>query len=169
MNLLTALDVNSSGLTAQRKRVELSSSNLANSQTTRTQEGGAYRRKDVVFQTASFGDSLGAAMDQGVKGVEVSDIVDDPRPFDRRYEPGNPDADKEGYVSYPNVSVLEEMTNLVEAARSYEANIAAISIVKTMINRTLDIGRQDERLQSLQRPSPDYAARSGARPAAFGS
>jgi len=141
MNLLTALDVNSSGLTAQRKRVELSSSNLANSQTTRTQEGGAYRRKDVVFQTASFGDSLGAAMDQGVQGVEVSDIVDDPRPFDRRYEPGHPDADKEGYVSYPNVSVLEEMTNLVEAARSYEANIAAISIVKTMINRTLDIGR----------------------------
>jgi len=141
MNLLTALDVNASGLTAQRKRVELSSSNLANSQTTRTQEGGPYRRKDVVFQTSSFEDSLGAAMGNGVQGVEVSDIVDDPRPFDRRYEPGHPDADKEGYVSYPNVSVLEEMTNLMEAARSYEANIAAIGIVKTMINRTLDIGR----------------------------
>ncbi len=141
MNLLTALDVNSSGLTAQRQRVELSSSNLANSQTTRTQEGGPYRRKDVVFQTSSFQDSLGAAMGNGVQGVEVSDIVADPRPFDRRYEPGHPDADKEGYVSYPNVSVLEEMGNLVEAARSYEANIAAISIVKTMINRTLDIGR----------------------------
>ena len=141
MNLFTALDVNASGLTAQRKRVELSSSNLANSQTTRTPEGGAYRRKDVVFQTSSFEDSLGAAMDRGVQGVEVSDIVDDPRPFDRRYEPGHPDADKEGYVSYPNVNVLEEMANLVEAARSYEANIAAIGIVKTMINRTLDIGR----------------------------
>ena len=141
MNLLTALDVNASGLTAQRKRVELSSSNLANSQTTRTQEGGPYRRKDVVFQTSSFEDSLGAAMGNGVQGVEVSDIVDDPRPFDRRYEPGHPDADKEGYVSYPNVNVLEEMGNLVEAARSYEANIAAIGIVKTMINRTLDIGR----------------------------
>ena len=141
MNLFTALDVNASGLTAQRKRVELSSSNLANSQTTRTPEGGAYRRKDVVFQTSSFEDSLGAAMDKGVQGVEVSDIVDDPRPFDRRYEPGHPDADKEGYVSYPNVNVLEEMANLVEAARSYEANIAAIGIVKTMINRTLDIGR----------------------------
>jgi flagellar basal-body rod protein FlgC len=141
MNLFTALDVNASGLTAQRKRVELSSSNLANSQTTRTPEGGAYRRKDVVFQTSSFEDSLGAAMDKGVQGVEVSDIVDDPRPFDRRYEPGHPDADKEGYVSYPNVNVLEEMANLVDAARSYEANIAAIGIVKTMINRTLDIGR----------------------------
>jgi len=141
MNLLTALDVNSSGLTAQRQRVELSSSNLANSQTTRTQEGGPYRRKDVVFQTSSFQDSLGAAMGNGVQGVEVSDIVSGLLPVKKRYEPGHPDADKEGYVSYPNVSVLEEMGNLVEAARSYEANIAAISIVKTMINRTLDIGR----------------------------
>lgn len=141
MNLFTALDVNASGLTAQRKRVELSSSNLANSQTTRTAEGGAYRRKDVVFQTASFEDSLGAAMDKGVQGVEVSDVVDDPRPFDRRYEPGHPDADKDGYVSYPNVNSMEEMANLIEAARSYEANIAAIGIVKTMINRTLDLGR----------------------------
>ena len=141
MNLLTALDVNSSGLAAQRKRVEVSSANLANSQTTRTDAGGAYRRKDVVFQTTSFRDSLGVAMGKGVEGVEVSDVVDDPRPFDRRYEPGHPDADKEGYVAYPNVNVMEEMANLVEAARSYDANIAAIGIVKTMINRTLDLGR----------------------------
>jgi flagellar basal-body rod protein FlgC len=141
MNLLTALDVNASGLAAQRKRVEVSATNIANSQTTRTQEGGAYRRKDVVFQTASFQDSLGTAMGKGVEGVEVSDVVDDPRPFDRRYEPGHPDADKEGYVSYPNVNVMEEMANLVEASGSYGANIAAIGIVKTMINRTLDIGK----------------------------
>ena len=80
-------------------------------------------------------------MGKGVEGVEVSDIVDDPRAFDRRYEPGHPDADKDGYVAYPNVNVMEEMANLVEASRSYEANIAAISIVKTMINRTLDLGR----------------------------
>ena len=141
MNLLTALDVNASGLTAQRQRVEVSSANLANSQTTRTEEGGAYRRKDVVFQASSFHDSLGSAMSQGVTGVEVSGVVEDSRPFDRRYEPGHPDADKEGYVSYPNVNAMEEMANLVEAARSYEANLAAIGIVKTMINRTLDIGR----------------------------
>jgi flagellar basal-body rod protein FlgC len=141
MNLFTALDVNASGLAAQRKRVEVSSSNLANSQTTRTEEGGPYRRKDVVFQTSSFQESLGAAMGGGVEGVEVSDVVNDPRPFDRRYEPGHPDADKDGYVSYPNVNVMEEMANLVEASRSYEANIAAIGIVKTMINRTLDLGR----------------------------
>ena len=141
MNLLTALDVNASGLTAQRKRVEVSSSNLANSQTTRTQEGGPYRRKDVVFQTTSFKDSLGMAMNSGVEGVEVSEMVDDPSPFDRRYEPGHPDADGDGYVAYPNVNVMEEMANLVEASRSYEANISAIGIVKAMITRTLEIGR----------------------------
>ena len=141
MNLITALDVNASGLTAQRARVEVSSSNLANSQTTRTEDGGPYRRKDVVFQTSSFKDSLGMAMDNDIEGVEVSQILPDPRPFDRRYEPGHPDADTEGYVSYPNVNVLEEMANLVEASRSYEANLAAINVVKAMINRTLEIGR----------------------------
>jgi flagellar basal-body rod protein FlgC len=141
MNLLTALDINASGLTAQRKRVEVASSNLANSQTTRTDAGGPYRRQDVVFQTSSFKESLGSAIDSGVAGVEVSDTVSDPRPFDRRYEPGHPDADKEGYVSYPNVNVMEEMANMVQASQSYEANVSAIGIVKAMINRTLDIGK----------------------------
>src|ERR1700704_1284127 len=106
MSLLTALDINSSGMAAQRKRVEVSSANLANSQTTRTAEGGAYRRKDVVFQTSSFGSSLGRALTQDSDGVEVSDVVPDPTPFDRRYEPGHPDADAEGYVSYPNVNPM---------------------------------------------------------------
>lgn len=141
MSLITALDINASGLTAQRRRVEVASSNLANSQTTRTLEGGAYRRKDVIFQTAPFGASLGAAIEGGTEGVEVSGIVDDPSPFDRRYEPGHPDADAEGYVSYPNINPMEEMANLMSAARSYDANIASISIVKAMINRTLEIGR----------------------------
>jgi flagellar basal-body rod protein FlgC len=141
LNLISALDVNASGLAAQRKRVEVSSSNLANSQTTRTEEGGPYRRKDVVFQTTSFENSLGQALGQEVEGVEVSDVVEDQRPFDRRYEPGHPDADGEGYVAYPNVNPMQEMANLLEASRSYDANIAAIGIVKAMINRTLEIGR----------------------------
>jgi len=141
MSLITAMDINASGLTAQRRRVELSSANLANSQTTRTDEGGPYRRKDVVFETASFQDSLGAAMTNGVQGVQVSDVVEDQTPFDRRYEPGHPDADKDGYVSYPNVNVMAEMANLVSASKSYEANISAIGIVKAMIARTLEIGR----------------------------
>jgi flagellar basal-body rod protein FlgC len=136
MSLLTAIDVNASGLSAQRRRVELASSNLANSQTTRTEEGGPYRRKDVVFQTV-----LGQATGEGVEGVEVAEVVEDPRPFDRRYEPGHPDADAEGYVAYPNVSPMEEMTTLTAASRSYEANLAAISVLKSMINRTLEIGR----------------------------
>ena len=141
MNLITALDVNATGLTAQRKRVEVTSSNLANSQTTRTDDGGPYRRKDVVFQTSSFEETLGVALDAGVQGVEVSEVVDDPRPFVRRYEPGHPDADAQGYVAYPNVNAMEEMANLVEGARSYDANLAAVAIVKSMITRTLEIGR----------------------------
>ena len=141
MSLITAMDINASGMTAQRRRVELSSANLANSQTTRTEEGGPYRRKDVVFETTSFQDSLGAAMSGGVEGVQVSEVVEDPTPFDRRYEPGHPDADKDGYVAYPNVNVMAEMANLVSASKSYEANISAIGIVKTMIARTLEIGR----------------------------
>ena len=139
MNLITALDVNATGLTAQRKRVEVTSSNLANSQTTRTDEGGPYRRKDVVFQT--FKQSLGMMMDDGVDSVEVSDVVDDPRPFDRRFEPGHPDADAQGYVAYPNVDLMTEIANLVEGSRTYEANLSAIAVVKAMIARTLEIGR----------------------------
>jgi flagellar basal-body rod protein FlgC len=141
MSLITALDINASGLTAQRKRVEVSSANLANSQTTRTDEGGPYRRKDVVFQTMGFDRSLDAAMHGGVEGVEVASVVEDPTPFDRRYEPGHPDADAQGYVEYPNVNAMEEMVNLVSAARSYEANLSAINIVKSMISKTLEIGK----------------------------
>jgi flagellar basal-body rod protein FlgC len=140
MSLITALRINSSGLTAQRQRVEVSSTNLANSETTRTPEGGAFRRKDVVFQTQTFGDTF-EAMNGGASGVEVAAIVDDQRPFDRRFQPEHPDADKDGYVDYPNVNSMEEMANLVSASRSYEANLAAISIVKSMINKTLEIGR----------------------------
>src|SRR4051812_32180257 len=101
MSLLTALDINATGLTAERQRAEITSNNIANAQTTRTPEGGPFRRKDVVFQSI-------------LNGVEVSDVVDDQSAFDRRYEPGHPDADGQGYVSYPNVSPMEEMANLVE-------------------------------------------------------
>jgi|RhiMetdeSRZDD1v2_1073273.scaffolds.fasta_scaffold37000_5 flagellar basal-body rod protein FlgC len=142
MSLLTALDVNASGLTAQRKRVEVSSENLANSQTTRTMEGGPYRRKQVVLETSSsFEESFGRALLDSVQGVEVSQVVEDPTAFDRRYEPGHPDADGEGYVLYPNVNSMQEMASLMSASRTYEANIAAIGVVKTMLNRTLEIGR----------------------------
>jgi len=140
MSLITALDINASGLTAQRQRAEVASANLANSQTTRTPEGGPYRRKDVVFETVPFSKAFDIAA-TGINGVEVAGVMDDPTPFDRRYEPNHPDADAEGYVEYPNVNSMEEMANLVEASRSYEANISAVNIIKTMIARTLEIGR----------------------------
>jgi flagellar basal-body rod protein FlgC len=140
MSLITALDINASGLTAQRYRAEVASANLANSQTTRTPEGGPYRRKDVVFETVPFSKAFDVAA-SGINGVEVAGVMDDPTPFDRRYEPNHPDADAEGYVEYPNVNSMEEMANLVEASRSYEANISAVNIIKAMIARTLEIGR----------------------------
>jgi flagellar basal-body rod protein FlgC len=140
MSLITALDINASGLTAQRYRAEVASANLANSQTTRTPEGGPYRRKDVVFETVPFSKTFDIAA-TGINGVEVAGVMDDPTPFDRRYEPNHPDADAEGYVEYPNVNSMEEMANLVEASRSYEANISAVNIIKAMIARTLEIGR----------------------------
>src|SRR6266571_2151384 len=98
-SLLTALDINASGLTAERQRVEYASANLANSETTRTAEGGAYRRKDVVFQSVSFGNALAAAS-SGLSGVQVAEVVEDQSALDRRYEPGHPDADAQGYVDY---------------------------------------------------------------------
>jgi flagellar basal-body rod protein FlgC len=141
MSLITALDINASGLTAQRYRAEVASSNLANSQTTRTPEGGPYRRKDVVFETVPLSKAFDIAA-SGINGVEVAGVMDEPTPFDRRYEPNHPDADAEkGYVEYPNVNSMEEMANLLEASRSYEANISAVNIIKAMIARTLEIGR----------------------------
>jgi flagellar basal-body rod protein FlgC len=140
MSLITALDINASGLTAQRYRAEVASANLANSQTPRTPEGGPYRRKDVVFDTVPFSKAFDIAA-SGINGVEVAGVMDDPTPFDRRYEPNHPDADAEGYVEYPNVNSMEEMANLLEASRSYEANISAVNIIKAMIARTLEIGR----------------------------
>lgn len=141
MSLITSLDISASGLIAQRSRVELTSANLANAQTTRTEEGGPYRRKDVVFQTHGFDKSLEDAMQGSVEGVEVSDVVNDETPFDRRYEPGHPDADADGYVLYPNVNVMGEMMDLVSAARSYEANLSAANIAKSLIMRTLELGK----------------------------
>ncbi len=142
MSLLTAIDINASAMTAQRQRVEVSTTNLANARTTRTEEGGPYRRQDVVFKATPFEQTLDAARGGwSPRGVEVVEVVDDPTDFIRSFEPGHPDANEEGYVLYPNVSTMREMANLAGAARSYQANISAISVLKTMIQRTLDLGR----------------------------
>ena len=143
MSLLTAIDINATGMSAQRQRVEVATSNLANARTTRTIEGGPYRRQDVVFKATPFAETLASTSRNGwsPRGVEVVEVVDDPAPFVESYEPGHPDANEAGYVSYPNVNSMQEMANLGNAARSYQANIAAISVLKTMIQRTLEIGR----------------------------
>lgn len=145
MSLFTALSVSATGLTAQRQRAELLVENLANSETTRTADGGPYRRKDAVFSTASvdtpFQSMYAAELGQQASGVQVSEIVTDTRDPERRYMPGHPDADKEGYVKLPNVNPAEDMVDLMSASRNYQANVTAMSAVKDMIHRSIDLLR----------------------------
>ena len=132
-------------MAVQRMRAEVLTENLANAETTRTAEGGPYRRKDVVFQTEPQGSPFSAILDAevngGPTGVTVSDIVFDSREPERRYLPSHPDAGPDGYVAYPRINPAEEMVDLMGASRGYEANVAAISAVKDMIQRSIDLFR----------------------------
>jgi flagellar basal-body rod protein FlgC len=140
MSLFSALSVSSSGMSAQRTRAELLVENLANSETTRTPGGGPYRRKDAVFTTTSEGSPFSSVFqDQMSTGVGIAEIIQDDRDPERRYMPGHPDADKDGYVAFPRINPAEDMVDLLGASRGYEANVAAISAVKDMINRSIDI------------------------------
>ncbi len=144
MGLLTALEINSSALDAQRLRIETLSSNLANAAVTKTAGGGPYRRKEVVFEAApppvSFEEALTNAQERQLTRISAR-VVDDNTPFVSRYEPNHPDADAKGYVQYPNVNPVEEMVNLVESARAFEASVAAINAVKDMAQKSIDLGR----------------------------
>jgi flagellar basal-body rod protein FlgC len=137
MSIFQILDIASTGMAAQRLRVQLISSNIANSETTRTKEGGPYRRKDAIFESQDMGFS-GAMANAGVR---VASIQASREPFMTRYEPNHPDADANGMVSYPNVNPVEEMVNLTEASRAYEANIAVVRSAKTMATSALEILR----------------------------
>jgi flagellar basal-body rod protein FlgC len=145
MSLFSALSVSASGMAAQRTRAELLTENLANAETTRTPEGGPYRRKDAVFVTTSppsdFHSVLASQLDPEPQGVAVSEIVTDTRDPVRRYLPGHPDADTNGYVAFPQINPAEDMVDLMSTSRNYQANVAAISSVKDMIQRSLDILR----------------------------
>jgi flagellar basal-body rod protein FlgC len=145
MNLFDSISVSASGLTAQRQRAEALVENIANADTTRTASGGPYRRHDVVFEAQSVGQPFSSVfetqMDDQPKGVAISQVVVDQSAPDRRYMPGHPDADKDGYVSFPNVNPAEDMVDLLGASRGYQANVSAISAVKDMINRSLDLFR----------------------------
>jgi flagellar basal-body rod protein FlgC len=143
MSLFSSLAVSASGMAAERTRAELLVENMANSETTRTPDGGPYRRKDAVFSsdqvTTPFSAMFQTEMDATATGVRVSDIVVDSRDPDKRYMPGHPDADKDGYVSFPRINPAEDMVDLVDTGRNYEANVAAISAVKDMIQRSIDL------------------------------
>jgi len=144
-SLFSSLSVSASGMAAQRERAELLVENLANAETTRTPEGGPYRRKDVIFaednSVGSFASEFNAAIGAPLSGVMVSDRTVDTREPDRRYLPGHPDADKDGYVAFPRVNPAEDMVDLLGASRTYEANVAAMSAVKDMIQKSLDLFR----------------------------
>jgi flagellar basal-body rod protein FlgC len=145
MSLFNVLSVSASGLAAQRTRAELLVQNLANAETTRTPEGGPYRRKDVVFgsQTveAPFSALYDAELRAGTVGVGVTEVITDTRDPVRRYLPGHPDADNEGYVAMPRVNPAEDMADLLNATRSYHANVSAMSAIKDMIQRSIDLFR----------------------------
>lgn len=145
MDFFDALHVSSSGLSAQRLRMNLISANLANISTTRTKDGGPYRRKDPVFAArapaTSFRETLHNRQKEMSKEVAVIGIVEDLRPPIRKFDPHHPDAEKDGYVSLPNINLMEEMVNMISATRSYEANVTAIQAAKDMALKALEIGQ----------------------------
>ena len=143
MSLFSSIAVSASGMAAQRQRAELLVENMANAETTRTPEGGPYRRKDVVFASAPAVSPFASAFETalGPEGVEVAGVVADASPPERRYLPGHPDADKDGYVAFPRIQPAEDMVDLMGAARGYQANVAAITAVKDMIQHSLELLR----------------------------
>lgn len=151
MSLFTIFNIASQGMTAQRERLEAASSNLANSNTTRTAEGGPYRRRDVVFETAEqaplpqarFGsifDDVALEVGQPAPGVKSTTLVAQTDNGVRRFDPGHPDADADGYVTLPDVDPLEETVNMMSAARSFEANSTAFNVAKEMARASLKLG-----------------------------
>lgn len=134
------MEVASSALQLHRTRMNVTSSNLANAETTRTANGGPYVRKQVVARAVGVADQFGAELDSAVRGVAVERVEDDPTPARLVFDPGHPDANPEGYVEMPNVNVLEEMVEMITASRSYEASATAFDTLKSMAQRALQIG-----------------------------
>ena len=145
MDVMTAMKISSSALKAERARLNISTMNLANANTTRTIEGGPYRAKSVVFaakplEGVNFRDTLNSITER-LRQVEVVKVVEDKAPFKEVYDPSHPDADANGIVKLPNVNVVEQMTDIMSAKRAYEANVTALSAIKNMALKALDIGR----------------------------
>jgi len=139
--LYGAISASATALDVERTRIEVAVSNMANAESTRSADGQPYRRRDVMLASQpaqTFEDALGHA---GAVGVRVAGIVQDQTPFRRRYEPSHPDADAEGFVMLPNVDGEQEMVDMLGAARAYQANIAAIGMIREMVAKSLDLGR----------------------------
>ena len=145
MDFLTGLRISSSGMAAQRSRMNTVNSNIANINTTRTPEGGPYRRKDVVFEAIpdarNFGELITSSPQKDMSRVQVTDIISDRGAPLMKYEPDHVDANEDGYVAYPNINLMEEMANMIQASRAYEANISAMTATKDMAMTSLEIGR----------------------------
>jgi len=141
MSLGDAIKVSASALNAQRARIEVAVSNIANAESTRGVDGQPYRRRDVVLSAIpieSFDSALGRA---DAVGVKVSEVIEDMSEFRRRYDPAHPDADKDGMVAVPNVDVPEEMVDMLGAARAYQANLTAIGLIRDTVQRALELGK----------------------------
>ncbi len=145
MDFMTALDIGASALTAERTHMNIISMNLANAKTTRTAEGGAYRRRSVFMEAtevdSSFSKQMQSALDREMRGVRVQGIAIDQRPPKMVFEPAHPDANEDGYVAYPDINVVEEMANMMTSQRGYEANVATVETIKAMYTKALEIGR----------------------------
>jgi flagellar basal-body rod protein FlgC len=143
MDTGTAFAISASGLRAQRLRMDVIAANLANAESTRTPEGGPYRRRDVVLEARPAGDRFADMLgDASGSAVRVSRVVSDTRPPRVVFDPGHPDADPQGYVAMPNVNVVSEMVDLMTASRAYEANVAALNATKRVLEATLAIGQR---------------------------
>ncbi|WP_285906915.1 flagellar basal body rod protein FlgC [Pseudodesulfovibrio pelocollis] len=144
MDFMTALDIGASGLKAQRATLNVISMNMANIRTTKTLEGGPYQRKSVSFESSPvyspFDEAMHSQLNRDLHGVKVLGVTADQRPFKQVYEPHHPDANEFGYVYYPDINVVEEMTYMMNATRGYEANVQTIESVKQMFNKALQIG-----------------------------
>jgi flagellar basal-body rod protein FlgC len=144
MGFFDTLNISASGLSAQQLRMDLIAQNMANVDTTRTENGGPYKRKIALFQerkSVPFSTHFASALNGTVsgRGVRVARVVTDKSPGAKVYDPSHPDADAEGYVTKPNVNVVDEMVNMISASRSYEANVTAINVTKEMIAKTMEI------------------------------
>jgi flagellar basal-body rod protein FlgC len=145
MDFMTGLRVSSSGMTAQRQRMNAISSNIANINTTQSPEGGPYRRKQVQLEAMpdakSFADMMLTNPEKNVNRVQVTDVVSDRSAPLLKYEPDHPEADENGYVAYPNINLMVEMADMIQANRTYDANVSALNATKDMALKALEIGR----------------------------